>query len=306
MVPAFVVTVLLAGCAGIIPPFAGTPTPSQTAANPSPPAPSPISPEQMITAPVPSLCEHPAGILIDGALDGAGDNDGGAWISRYPDPVWRSLSFHSWQGADAEQYAALVMDCNQGGVGWPPHVVFYTSGPTVVGEIDVSDVVGDGRQGVEALAPLPNGVRLTLSNTYQDGDGGCCGTLGVVADFFWDGFRPRGEVVERIDEKATAQAAFVAALTGDRTAIRRLFTADGRQEALKFHDHVYLPDPEAWSEEFSCRAAGEDLLFDGPDRAYDRVCYFGAKDAYLVAFVAMRLVDFGQWKAAGVQFTTTD
>lgn len=216
------------------------------------------------------------------------------------------MSFHSWTGPDSRQYAALVVECNQGGVGWPPNVVFYTSGLEVVGHINVADVAGDGRQSVVAMEPLPNGVRLTLPNTYQDGDGGCCGTETVVAEFFWDGYRVRGEVVERINERETAERAFTAALVGDRAAIDVLFTTEGRTEALEFRDAVFLPDPEDWSEDFSCGAAGEDELFEGPDRKYERVCYFGAENAYVAAFVAMHLEESGDWRAAGIQFSSTD
>lgn len=48
----------------------GTPTPTHTTVNLPPLESSPISPEEMIPAPVPSLCEYPAGILNDGALGG--------------------------------------------------------------------------------------------------------------------------------------------------------------------------------------------------------------------------------------------
>ncbi len=310
MVRAIVVSLLallLAGCGLLSPANSSTSSPIPSTATPEPAGTAlSITAEQMVEAPLPSLCDHPAGTLVDGALDGPGENDGGAWIAGYPDGDWRTLSFHSWKGTDSRQYAALVVDCNQGGVGWPPNVVFYTDGPTVVGQINVADVVGDGRQSVAAMEPLPNGVRLTLPNTYQDGDAGCCGTQTVVAEFYWDGYRVRGEVIQRIDERSTAKRAFTAALVGDRAAIDKLFTAEGKPEALEFHDSVFLPDPADWSEDFSCGAASDDELFDASDREYDRVCYFGAEDAYVAAFVAMRLEESGDWRAVGIQFTSTD
>lgn len=283
-------------------------TPTVVTTSPSPTvAPDPaITAEDMLAAPVPKLCGHPAGRLSDGQLDAPGDNDGGSQIAQYPDGSWQQLSFRAWQGDDARQYAALVMDCNQGGVAWPPRVVFYSSGPTVLGQIDVADVVGDGRQAVVALEGVPGGVRLSLVNTYQKDEGGCCGTLDATADFIWNGARAQGKVVQRLTEKATAQKAFLAALKHDKAAISQLFTADGRQEALDFKESVFIPDPNAWSTKFSCGSAGDDELFLGEGREYERVCYFGAKDAYVAAFVAMKRVDFGEWQAAGVQFTSTD
>lgn len=273
---------------------------------PTPTAAAPLTADQMLTAPVPKLCKHPAGTLANGALPAKNPHDGGSQIALFPNAAWQRLSFHAWQGDDGEQYAALVMDCNRGGVAWPPHLVFYRSGPQVLGEVDVSSVVGTGRQGVAGLEPIPDGVRLSLTNTYQEGEDGCCGTLDVVADFTWHGSRASGTVVKKITEKATAKKAFVAALTGDRARIDALFDAQGRAEARKFHDEVYLPDPAAWSEQFTCGPASSDQLFTGEGRDYERVCYFGATNAYVAAFVAMKHVAFGTWKAAGVQFTTTD
>ena len=304
------ILLLGAGCSLLAPAPTGggpvsVPTPVQTAAATATPQPE-ITAEELVNAPVPSLCDHPAGTLSDGELLAAGENAGGTWISGYPNGAWRTLSFRSWRDEQGTPVAALVVDCNQGGAAWPPHVVFYTSGPRVLGEIDVADVVGDGRQSVVALAPAANGVRLSLVNTYQEGDGGCCGTLSVVADFFWDGTAARGQMVERITEKPTAREAFAAALAGDRTAILRLYNLDGRAEALAFRKSVFIPDPAAWSTRVDCVAATEDELFEGEDRDYHRVCYFHAKDAYVAAFVALKWVDFGTWEAAGIQFTSTD
>ncbi len=277
---------------------APTQTASSTAA-----LPPEITADELVNAPVPSLCDHAAGTLSDGELLAEEENLGGVWISGYPDGRWRTMSFRSWRDANGVPFAALVVDCNQGGVGWPPHVVFYTSGPKLLGEVDVSDVVGDGRQSVVALEPAENGVRLSLVNTYQEGDGGCCGTLSVVADFFWDGARARGQMVERITEKPAARDAFAAALKGERDEILRLFNLDGRSEALAFRKSVRVRDPSGWSSRVDCVAAVEDELFDGGDRDYHRVCYFYAKDASLSAILAMKWVDFATWEAAGIRLT---
>lgn len=276
-----------------------TPTPT-----PTPSVAAPITAGQMLTAPVPRLCKHPAGTLTNGELRAKDPHDGGSRIALYPNAAWQRLSFRAWAGEDGAPYAALVMDCDRGGVAWPPHVVFYRSGPQVLGEIDVSSVVGNGRQGVAALAPVPGGVRLSLANTYQKDEDGCCGTLDVVADFTWDGSRARGEVVKRITEKATAKQAFLAALEGDKSLVEKLFDAKGRAEAL--HTEFFVTDPGDWREDFTCGSAAADQLFEGEGRDYDRACYFGAKAAYVAAFVAMKRVGFGTWRAAGIQVTTTD
>jgi len=302
------VTVLVcAGCSILFPSSntgggsAPPPTTTETVTATSTPAPE-ITPEELVDAPIPSLCDHPAGTMSNGELLSRKKGYGGAWIAAY-EGDWKELSFRSWRDEQGEPLAALVMDCNQGGVGWPPHVVFYTSGPTVLGEIDVSDVVGDGRQSVVKLEPATDGVRLSMVNTYQEGDGGCCGTLSVVADFFWDGAKAGGRMVDRLTEQPTAKQAFAAALAGDRAAIEELFNKDGRAEALAFKKAVTKPDPDDWSSRVDCVAATDDETFAGEDRDYARVCYFHTKAGFAEAAVAMKWVGFDSWEAAGIRFS---
>jgi hypothetical protein len=302
-VAAVATLVLLAsGCTITIPFPPGTATPAQSS-TPSPVA-TPLTVEQMRSAPVPSVCGQPAGKLSDGTLGTPGGGKGGVTIATYG--ADSQPAFLAWQGADGAAYAALVVDCDQGGVAWPPHVIFYSAGPTVLGEVDVAKVVGNGRQVVEAIAPATNGVQLSLANTYGSDEDGCCGTVDAIAEFTWNGSKVNGTVVKKLNEKATAQAAFRAALTGDKAAIDTLYSADGKTEALDFKDSVVLQDPKKWDTKTSCDAASVDELFDGGGRKYDRVCYFGAKGVYIIGFVAMRRTGFGTWQAAGVQYMTTD
>lgn len=301
---AVVATLSLAvgGCA-ITPPFAPGSASPAASTTPTPVTP-PLTAEQMRSAPVPSVCGQPAGRLSDGTLGTPGAGKGGVSIATYGADA--KPAFLALQGTDGTPYAALVVDCDQGGVAWPPHVIFYSAGPTVLGEVDVAKVVGNGRQVVEALAPATNGVRLSLSNTYGSDEDGCCGTVDKIADFTWNGTKVSGTVTKKITEQPTAKAAFFAALTGDQTAIDTLFNADGKAEALEFKDSVVLQDPKKWDTKTSCDAASVDELFVGDGRKYDRVCYFGAKGVYVVAYVAMKRTGFGTWQAAGVQYMTTD
>lgn len=280
----------------------GAPSPVQSS-TPTPAAPL-LTAEQMRSAPVPSVCGQPAGNLSDGTLGTPGAGKGGVAIATYG--KGSAPAFLAWQTDDGAPYAALVVDCDKGGVAWPPHVIFYGAGPTVLGEIDVAKVLGNGRQVVDDIAPIANGVQLSLANTYGSHEDGCCGTVDAVADFTWNGSKVSGTVTKKITEAPTAKEAFFAALTGDKAAIDNLYNADGKTEALEFKDSVVLPDPKKWDSKFSCDAASEDQLFVGDGRTYDRVCYFGAKGVYVAAFVAMKHTGFGTWQAAGVQFTTTD
>ncbi|PKQ30643.1 MAG: hypothetical protein CVT62_11850 [Actinobacteria bacterium HGW-Actinobacteria-2] len=292
----------VSGCTVTLNLPSGAPSPVQST-TPTPAAPL-LTAEQMRSAPVPSVCGQPAGNLSDGTLGTPGAGKGGVSIATYGKDS--APAFLAWQGPDGAPYAALVVDCNQGGVAWPPHVIFYSAGPTVLGEIDVAKVLGNGRQVVDDMAPIANGVQLSLANTYGSHEDGCCGTVDAVADFTWNGSKVSGTVAKKITEAPTAKEAFFAALTGDKAAIDKLYNADGKTEALEFKDSVVLQDPKKWDSKFSCDAASEDQLFVGDGRKYDRVCYFGAKGVYVSAFVAMKHTGFGTWQAAGVQFTTTD
>lgn len=301
---AVIATIALAvsGCTVTLNLPTGTSSPVQST-TPTPAAP-PLTAEQMRSAPVPSVCGQPAGNLSDGTLGTPGAGKGGVSIATYGTDA--KPAFLAWQGTDGAQYAALVVDCDKGGVAWPPHVIFYTTGPAVLGEVDVAKVVGNGRQVVDALAPATNGVQLSLANTYGTHEDGCCGTVDTIAQFTWNGTKVSGTVTKKITEGPTAKEAFFAALTGDKAAIDTLYNADGKTEALEFKDNVVLPDPKKWNSKYSCDAAAVDELFVGDGRKYDRVCYFGAKGVYVSAFVAMKRTGFGTWQAAGVQFTTTD
>ncbi|MCE1174572.1 MAG: hypothetical protein LWW77_08205 [Propionibacteriales bacterium] len=292
----------VSGCT-ITLPFPPGPASPASSTTPSPVA-AQLTAEQMRSAPVPSVCDQPAGHLKDGTLGTPGGGSGGVSIATYGTDS--TPAFLAWQGADGAPYAVLVVDCDQGGVAWPPHAIFYSAGPTVLGEVDISDVLGNGRQVIKTMAPAPNGVRLSVANTYASHEDGCCGTVDAVADFTWDGNKAQGKVVQRITEESTAKAAFVAALTGDKAAIDKLYNADGKAEALEFKDIVVVPNPKKWDSDASCDAASEDELFEGDGRSYERVCYFGAKGVYVAAFVAMKHTGFGTWQAAGVQFMTTD
>lgn len=107
------------------------------------------------SASVPSMCEHPAGVLVDGELPVAPNPDGS-------DPGFVSLADLVAVGdtdGDGRNEIAAVFDCSQGGVAWPEHIVVYRDDLTLVGEIDT----GSAFSGVDVYRDI------VQSLTFADG-----------------------------------------------------------------------------------------------------------------------------------------
>src|ERR1044072_985372 len=92
---------------------------------------------------VPSLCEHPAGRLVNGALPGIPENMGS--VTLQPETV---ITGRIRGGAGQER--AAVVGCNQGGVGWPENVLLYddAADPALLATIELYDVTRGGRESV--------------------------------------------------------------------------------------------------------------------------------------------------------------
>ncbi|MEV6831885.1 hypothetical protein [Amycolatopsis sp. NPDC051102] len=96
---------------------------------------------QLSTAPVPSLCEHPAGTLVNGSLPGIPDNQGSVFLAANGSPmnVIDSLAVGDLTG-DGVAETAAVLGCSQGGVSWPEYIVVYTPEKQILGSIDLGDI----------------------------------------------------------------------------------------------------------------------------------------------------------------------
>ncbi|SES30640.1 hypothetical protein [Lentzea albida] len=120
----------------------------------------PVSAADLRSAPVPGMCRHPAGKLVDGKLPGIPENDG--FVSLQSE----TIQLGDLTG-DGTRDAAAIFDCSRGGVGWPNHVVLYGPGPKVLGSIDLGDVITDAEHSVVSRMSIADGDISLTWNSYQ-------------------------------------------------------------------------------------------------------------------------------------------
>lgn len=136
------------------------------------------------SAPVPALCEFEAGTLSGGVLPGYSEWDGGVYFGG---PYGRSLSAIQPSPTESSAAAAIVLDCNHGGVGWPSSLVLYSADGGVLDSIQVSDILSGGwRDPITDLAVDGDGYLLTWA--WEDLDGAAA-PRPVSARIRWDGVR---------------------------------------------------------------------------------------------------------------------
>ena len=92
----------------------------------------PVTARDLLSAPVPASCEHPAGRLVNGVMPGIPENRGFMQLG-WVDSSFLSESAGSAFGdlnGDGLGDAAAVLYCDAGGVAWPDIIAFYARGQT--------------------------------------------------------------------------------------------------------------------------------------------------------------------------------
>ncbi|MBE1550703.1 hypothetical protein GGC64_004743 [Mycobacterium sp. OAS707] len=171
-----------------------TTAPAPTTAAPSVAA---VQLADLLSAPVPELCEHEPGNLVNGQLPNQDPHNGQVRVARkgYPDgDYW--VAFGDLTG-DGVEDGALVTECSAGGVPWAATVQLYAGGPTRLGGVDLSDLT-HGREVVTGLS-IADGIAHVSWLTQGPDDPECCGTVRMTADLRWDGSRVVTENVQRIN-----------------------------------------------------------------------------------------------------------
>ncbi|PRY38850.1 hypothetical protein CLV43_108250 [Umezawaea tangerina] len=127
----------------------------------------PITAADLSTAPVPGMCQHPAGTLVDGSLPGIPTHDGFVQLvaKGSPSEVDNPIVVGDLT-ADGTPDAAAVFMCSRGGVGWPHHVVLYGPGPEVLGSVDLGSVTDGEHSNVRNMSIEGGDVALEW-NSYQ-------------------------------------------------------------------------------------------------------------------------------------------
>jgi hypothetical protein len=151
--------------------------------------------DDLLSAPVPELCKHQPGNLVNGQLPNQNPQFGHVNIAKHSEPsngYWVAFGDLNGDGVDD---GALVTACSAGGVPWPATVQLYTAGPTRLGGVDLSDLT-HGREVVTGLS-IADGVVHVSWITQGPGEPECCGTVQMTGDLRWDGSRVVTEDVER-------------------------------------------------------------------------------------------------------------
>ncbi|WP_210505875.1 hypothetical protein [Naasia sp. SYSU D00057] len=164
------------------PPAAAEPAPS--------PSPDGVDLAGLLTAPVPSLCDHPPGTLSAGRLAGIPQGDGGVEL---PDSTVEDIL----AGAETTRLAAVgpsetgepqvaaVLQCDRGGVGWPDAIVLWTRDFQLLGGFALDGLTGGGRESAEFVESAPEGGFRVGWRTTLDTDAMCCGLGSAEAVFAW-------------------------------------------------------------------------------------------------------------------------
>ena len=121
-------------------------------------------------APVPSLCEHPAGNLVNGSLPELGNNEGQVFLRLDVLATAKNgtASDALAIGTDPSVAVAAVVSCNQGGVNWPDTVVVWNDALDLVAWVDLRRT--EGSRGYIHAIEL-SGTELRIKWTYAgDGD----------------------------------------------------------------------------------------------------------------------------------------
>jgi hypothetical protein len=147
----------------------------------------------LLSAPVPSLCKHEPGNLVNGQLPNQDPRFGLVGVAKKQQAdYWVTFGDLTGDGVDD---GALVTACSAGGVPWPATVQLYSAGPTRLGGVDLSDVT-HGREVVTGLS-IADGVVHVSWITQGPHDAECCGTVHMAGDLRWDGSKVNVENVKQ-------------------------------------------------------------------------------------------------------------
>ncbi|WP_139334522.1 hypothetical protein [Mycobacterium colombiense] len=134
-----------------------------------------------MSAPVPSLCRHNAGTLVNGTLPLQDPSTGFVTIANKSANDQTPLVAFGDVTGDGVGDGALVTACTAGGVSWPATVQVYAPGPTRLGGVDLGDVTKGGREYVTDLS-ISGGLVHVSWVTTGPGEPACCGTVKMTGD----------------------------------------------------------------------------------------------------------------------------
>ena len=177
---------------------------------------APLSATGLLSAPVPALCDFPAGNLVNGTLQASDGANRGS-----PPALGTDKEAFGDLDGDGLGDAAAVVNCNEGGVGWPDYVVFWKrgpAGPVLLGAYQMGDAVGDARGGTQELTYQPGGTVRVESLDARSFDQGCCPSGRAVVTLKWNGSAVVPTDVQHLAGPDDASFAGIGAITLGMTA----------------------------------------------------------------------------------------
>ncbi|MDQ2837852.1 MAG: alpha/beta fold hydrolase [Actinomycetota bacterium] len=144
--------------------------------------------QNLLSTPVPPLCQFHAGTLTNGTLVGHHESQGEPPTLAKPDKV----AFGDLDG-NGVGGAAGVVQCNAGGVSWPDNIVFWVRGsngqPKVLGSYFMGDAVGDARGSTQKVTYLPDGSVQVDTLDSRMFDFACCPSGHATVVLKWNGHK---------------------------------------------------------------------------------------------------------------------
>lgn len=209
-----VLALTVSGCsAAVVPPEATASAPVVEETPTSEPAPELAA---LLTAPVPSLCEHDAGVLDGGLLPGIDESDGRVMLdSRLIEDLnaGAAESDYAFVGTDAngETIVAAVVYCDRGGVAWPGQVLVWNASLEPAVAFQPAELTGGDREAVVDIAAIEEGFHVRWFAPAEN-DAACCYQLSAEA-----------EVSVSISDREVAASGL--ALHRGESAVREAFAA---------------------------------------------------------------------------------
>jgi pimeloyl-ACP methyl ester carboxylesterase len=157
---------------------------------------APPTPEALRAAPVPSLCGHRPGTLVNGTLPNIPASQGSVELAGSGRRARNMYATGDLDG-DGTGDAAAVLQCSRGGVGWPDWIVFYRPGPKIMGAFDMGSVVGGARDGTTRIA-YRDGKIVVDTLDARTSDTGCCPTGRAVVTLRWNGRKIVADSVQHL------------------------------------------------------------------------------------------------------------
>ena len=265
----------------------------------------PVTLAMLKSAPVPSLCDHPAGHLVNGSLPGIPAQRGFVMIPAVTGEAHgnSAVVFGDLNG-DGVRDAAVTVWCNQGGVPWPDSVQLYTSGAKRLGGISLEKISHGDRDFVRSMR-LVDGVVTVHWSTNRDTDFGCCSTLDYAAQLHMKGAKFVVSHATPYDERPALHALF-AALKKNSPTLTQLANAATVTQLRYFQQagqlsgtwHCYgAPDADqSWPADLLYALGSSPTSLDTPwEGTADRYCVTTTPD--LVTLVRLQHEGYRRWLA---------